>query len=97
MKIFKGVVISKKMSKTVTVLLENTYMHRLYGKRYIRSRKYHVHDDFESKVGDAVLFVASKPYSKQVKWKVIKTNEGKSGDKTEDVKRKKKVGRDKKL
>jgi small subunit ribosomal protein S17 len=72
MKIFEGVVKEVKMNKTVTVLVENMSMHRLYGKRFIRSKKYHVHDDIGCKVGDTVSFVASKPFSKEIKWNVLK-------------------------
>jgi small subunit ribosomal protein S17 len=71
MKIFKGKVISTKMKNTATVLVDNTIMHRLYGKRFTRSKKYHVHDEYGVKIGETVNFVASKPFSKIKKWKVV--------------------------
>lgn len=71
MKIFKGKVISTKMKNTATILVDSTFMHRLYGKRFTRSKKYHVHDEYGLKIGEVVNFVASKPYSKIIKWKVI--------------------------
>ena len=74
----KLVIAKTKMNKTVTVLVENMSMHRLYGKRFIRSRKYHVHDDLGKKVGDRVLFVASKPFSKEIKWKTVQIGSKKS-------------------
>jgi len=71
MKIFIGKVISKKMAKTATVGVEGIYSHRIYKKRLKRIKKYHVHDELETKVGDKVRFVASKPYSKLKRWKII--------------------------
>ena len=46
-------------------------VHPLYKKRYKRIKKYHVHDEIGAKVNDMVKFVASKPYSKSKKWKLI--------------------------
>lgn len=71
MKIFTGKVISTKMKNTATVSVDSTFMHKLYGKRFIKSKKYHVHDEFGSQVGDTVKFVASKPFSKIKKWKIL--------------------------
>lgn len=71
MKIFKGRVVGVKMAKTATVLVESVKLHPLYGKRVKRIKKYHLHDDFGVKVGDSVRFVASKPYSKIKKWKIV--------------------------
>src|SRR3990172_8302277 len=47
MKIFTGKVISKKMAKTATVEVERIVAHKLYKKRYKRTKKYHVHDKLE--------------------------------------------------
>lgn len=71
MKIFTGKVISTKMKNTATVSVDSTFMHKLYGKRFIKSKKYHVHDEFGSQVGDTVKFVASKPFSRIKKWKIL--------------------------
>ena len=71
MKIFKGRVVGVKMAKTATVLVESVKLHPLYGKRVKRIKKYHLHDDFGVKVGDNVRFVASNPYSKIKKWKIV--------------------------
>ena len=71
MKIFTGKVISNKMQKTATVAVERTVVHPLYKKRFRKIRKYHVHDELGSKVGQMVKFAASKPQSKLKKWKVL--------------------------
>jgi len=77
MKIFKGVVISKKMEKTATVAVERVVTHPKYGKKMNRTKKYHVHDEKGTNVGDVVTFVASRPYSKLKKW-VIFEKKGKN-------------------
>lgn len=79
MKIFKGEVIANKMAKTATVRVERTVMHPVYGKRFKRAKKYHVHDEVGTKVGDVVKFVASKPYSKLVKWKILEVTHEERG------------------
>jgi small subunit ribosomal protein S17 len=98
MRVFKGKVISKKMEKTATVAVDRVVVHRIYGKRYKRTKKYHVHDALGSKVGDEVRFVATKPYSKLKRWKIKevltekkgrlkvarKSTKGKKGDKSSD-------------
>lgn len=72
MKVFTGEVIGRSMDKTATVLVERFFAHSTYGKRVRRTKKYQVHDqENKSKVGDKVRFVASKPYSKTKKWKII--------------------------
>lgn len=68
MKVFTGIVISKKMAKTASVSVERVVQHPLYGKRLKRTRTYHVHDEMDVKVGDVVRFVATKPYSKTKRW-----------------------------
>ena len=82
MKILIGKVVSTKMDKTATVAVERVVVHPLYKKRYKRIKKYHVHDELGAKVNDVVKFVASKPYSKSKKWKLV--------DIVEDVTKKKK-------
>jgi len=71
MKIIKGKVISKKMEKTATVAVDRVIVHTKYKKRFRRTKKYHVHDEVGSKVGQFVNFVATKPISKTKKWKII--------------------------
>jgi len=71
LKIFTGTVISTKMMNTATVRTDVVKMHKLYDKRFTRSKKYHVQDNFGVKVGDTVKFVACKPFSKLKKWKIV--------------------------
>ncbi len=77
MKIFSGQVISAKTEKTAVVAVERIVTHPIYKKKLKRIKKYHVHDEIGVKVGDRVKFVASRPYSKLKKWKIIKAIDGK--------------------
>jgi small subunit ribosomal protein S17 len=71
MKIFTGKVVSIKMDKTATVEVTRVVVHPLYKKRFKRAKKYQVHNELKAKEGDTVHFVASRPYSKLKKWKII--------------------------
>ena len=71
MKTFIGEVISNKMNKTATVMIDRVVIHPIYKKRFKRTKKYHVHDEIGVKVGETVKFVASKPYSKLKKWRIV--------------------------
>lgn len=66
-----GRVVSDKMDKTVTVLLERRTMHRVYKKVVASSRKVLAHDESNSiPVGAMVRIVESKPLSKRKRWVV---------------------------
>ena len=68
-----GVVVSDKMDKTVTVLVERQVMHPTIGKVVTRTKKYHAHNDNnDAKVGDRVLIEECKPISKTKAWRVAK-------------------------
>jgi small subunit ribosomal protein S17 len=68
-----GRVVSDKMNKTVTVLVERRVKHPLYGKVVTRSAKYHAHDeDNECKSGDLVEIVATRKLSRSKAWRVSK-------------------------
>jgi small subunit ribosomal protein S17 len=68
-----GRVVSDKMDKTRTVLVERRVTHALYGKVITRSRKYHVHDQAnESHTGDLVLIEECRPLSKTKAWRLSK-------------------------
>ena len=68
----QGVVVSDKMDKTVTVLIERKEKHPIYGKYVKRSTKIHAHDEENSyKMGDNVKITESRPYSKTKSWKVV--------------------------
>jgi small subunit ribosomal protein S17 len=66
-----GRVVSDKMDKTVTVLVERRVKHPLYGKVVTRSRKYHAHDEAnEYKEGDLVEIEACRKLAKTKAWRV---------------------------
>jgi small subunit ribosomal protein S17 len=68
-----GRVVSDKMDKTVTVLIENRTKHPLYGKIIVRSRKYHAHDETNAvKEGDMVEIQEGRPVSKTKAWTVTR-------------------------
>lgn len=75
MKIFTGKVLQTKMDKTLTVVVTRVVVHKLYGKRFKRSKKYQVHDEGGHSVGDTVRFTATRPYSKTIKWATIPERE----------------------
>jgi len=67
-----GTVVGKKMTKTVTVLVERQVRHPLYKKTIRRKKSFLVHDEHEKcKVGDIVRIVETRPISKRKKWRVI--------------------------
>jgi len=70
---FTGRVVSDKMEKTVTVLVERQVMHPVIGKVVRRTKKYHAHNEGnEAKTGDTVMIVECRPLSKTKAWKVAK-------------------------
>ncbi len=71
-----GRVVSDKMDKTVTVVVERQVMHPVIGKVMSRSRKYHAHNEGnDAKVGDKVVIEECRPISKTKAWKVAKVAE----------------------
>ncbi len=68
-----GTVVSDKMDKTVTVLIERKIKHPLLGKILRVSKKYHAHDETnECKQGDVVVIEECRPLSKTKAWRVSK-------------------------
>jgi small subunit ribosomal protein S17 len=68
----QGVVVSDKVDKTITVLVERRVMHPLYKKFIKRSKRYHAHDqDNRCKVGDSVKIRECRPISKTKSWEVV--------------------------
>ena len=64
-------VITDKMDKTVTVLVERKVKHPMYGKVMVRSKKYHAHnEDNSAKAGDLVEIVETRPISRSKTWAV---------------------------
>jgi small subunit ribosomal protein S17 len=71
-----GRVVSNKMDKTITVLIERKVAHPIYGKVVRRSTKLHAHDELNScQIGDLVTIVECKPYSKSKCWNLVKIEE----------------------
>jgi small subunit ribosomal protein S17 len=72
-RVLQGRVVSDKMDKTVTVLVERKVKHPLYGKFIRRSTKVHAHDETnECGIGDTVMVEQCRPLSKSKTWKLVK-------------------------
>ena len=70
-KVRMGTVVSDKMDKTVTVLVERKVTHPLYGKVIRRSTKIHAHDEQNQYgIGDIVVIEEGRPLSKTKTWVV---------------------------
>ena len=67
-----GRVVSNKMQKTVTVLVERKVKHAIYGKYIVKSSKYHAHTEDPLNEGDTVEIVETRPISKTKAWKVAR-------------------------
>jgi small subunit ribosomal protein S17 len=68
-----GRVISDKMDKTITVLIERRVPHPIYKKYVRRSTKLHAHDEAnECREGDTVVIEQSRPLSKTKSWRLVK-------------------------
>ena len=75
-----GRVVSDKMDKTVTVLVERRVTHPLYAKVVKRSKKYHAHDETNQyKEGDLVEIKSTRPVSKTKAWVVSRLVEKSRG------------------
>ncbi len=69
---FTGTIISAKMDKTLVVRVDRTVIHPKYGKRYIQSKKFHVHiENNVYSMGDVVDIQECRPYSKTKRWRVL--------------------------
>ncbi len=68
-----GRVVSDKMDKTITVLVERKVKHPLIGKVIVKSNKFHAHDEKnECNEGDLVTITESRPLSKTKTWVLSK-------------------------
>lgn len=68
----EGRVVSNKMNKTVTILIERQVKHPLYGKYIRRSTKLHAHDETNAcNEGDVVRVTECRPLSKTKNWRVV--------------------------
>ncbi len=71
-KVYTGRVVSDKMDKTITVLVETKKKHPLYGKRVKYSKKYKAHDEHnEAKVGDIVRIMETRPLSATKRFRLV--------------------------
>ena len=71
-----GKVVSDKMDKTITVLIERRVKHPIYGKYVSKSSKLKAHDEKnECKAGDVVTIEESRPLSKSKSWTLVKIEE----------------------
>ncbi|MCP4879769.1 MAG: 30S ribosomal protein S17 [Gammaproteobacteria bacterium] len=71
-----GRVVSDKMDKSITVLIERRVKHPIYHKYVKRSTKLHAHDENnECKMGDLVTISETRPISKTKSWALVKIEE----------------------
>jgi small subunit ribosomal protein S17 len=68
----KGVVVSSKMDKTIVVKAERLVKHPIFHKYVRKHIKYKAHDEQnQSKLGDTVLIIESRPLSKEKRWRML--------------------------
>ena len=71
-----GRVVSNKMDKTITVLVERRVKHPVYGKYITRSSKIHAHDESnQCGIGDTVTVAETRPISKSKTWNLVEVVE----------------------
>jgi len=67
-----GQVVSNKMEKTATVVVERRMKHPKYGKFVTKSKKYAIHDEKnECGIGDTVSIMETRPLSKNKRWRLV--------------------------
>jgi small subunit ribosomal protein S17 len=75
-RILSGRVVSDKMDKTITVLIERRVKHPMYGKYLTRSSKVHAHDENnECRTGDLVTVRETRPLSRTKTWTLVSIDE----------------------
>lgn len=83
-RILEGEVVSDKMDKTITVLVERRFMHPLYKKYIKKTDKYAAHDEANAfKTGDKVQIAECRPISKRKTWTVVTGDAPKAAPKKE--------------
>ena len=71
-KVYQGRVVSDKMDKTITVVVETKRNHPVYGKRINYAKKYKAHDENNSaKTGDIVRIMETRPLSKDKHFRLV--------------------------
>ena len=72
-KTYRGTVVSDKMDKTITVIIETKKTHPLYGKRVKYSKKFKAHDELnEARIGDVVEIMETRPLSATKRFRLVK-------------------------
>ena len=75
-KVYTGRVVSDKMDKTITVLVETYKTHPLYGKRVKYSKKFKAHDEQnEAKIGDIVRIMETRPLSATKRFRLVEVTQ----------------------
>jgi small subunit ribosomal protein S17 len=75
-RVYTGKVVSDKMDKTITVLVETYKNHPIYKKRVKYSKKYKAHDENGvAAIGDKVEIMETRPLSKTVNFRLVKVVE----------------------
>lgn len=75
-KVREGIIISNKMDKTATVLIERLVEHPVYHRVIKKSKKVLAHDENnECQIGDQVRIIETRPLSKRKRWRVIEITE----------------------
>ncbi|MBB6447539.1 30S ribosomal protein S17 [Bacillus benzoevorans] len=71
-KVYTGRVVSDKMDKTITVVVETHKKHPLYGKRVKYSKKFKAHDEQnQAKIGDVVRIMETRPLSATKRFRLV--------------------------
>ena len=71
-KVYTGTVVSDKMDKTITVVVDTYKMDPLYGKRVKVSKKFHAHDEEGlAGIGDTVTIMETRPLSKTKRFRLL--------------------------
>lgn len=73
-KVLTGKVVSDKMNKTIVVLVERRFKHKVYGKFITRSKRYKAHDEYNKCIeGDVVSIMECRPLSREKRWRYVGT------------------------
>jgi small subunit ribosomal protein S17 len=72
----QGIVVSNRMDKTITVQIDRTMRHPLYSKIVHKRAKLYAHDENnEAGIGDKVMVMETRPFSKMKRWRLVKVLE----------------------
>lgn len=75
-KVYQGRVVSDKMDKTITVVIDTYKSASIYGKRVKYSKKFYAHDENnEAKTGDTVQIMETRPLSAKKRFRLVKVVE----------------------